>query len=105
MVIVETSFFTRRIVELMPDEDYRALQTVLLARPETGDIIRGSGGIGKMRWGVSGRGKRGGVGVIYYWAVAPEQILMLLVYAKNEAEDLTSDQLKVLRQVVEQEFS
>ena len=61
MVIVETSVFTRLIKELMSDEDYRALQEVLLTRPEVGDLIKGSGGLRKVRWSRGAKGKRGGV--------------------------------------------
>ena len=104
MVIIETSVFTRRITEMMSDEDYSEMQAALIARPDTGALMRGSGGIRKLRWAASGRGKRGGLRVIYYWAVSQDQILMLYVYPKNEMEDLTSDQLKILRQVVEKEF-
>ena len=104
MVIVETSVFTRRIIELMPDDDYRALQLALVVCPDAGDIVRGGGGIRKLRWGLPGRGKRGGVRIIYYWAVSQDQILLLLVYPKNETDDLSDQQLKVLRQVVAQEF-
>ena len=104
MVIVETSIFTRQLVKLLPDEEYRQLQIELIRRPEMGAIISGSGGLRKVRWSLSGRGKRGGARVIYYWAVSQEQILMLLIYAKNEQDDLTKDQLKVLRAVVESEY-
>jgi len=104
MVIIETSIFTRRITEMMSDEDYSEMQASIIARPDTGALMRGSGGIRKLRWAASGRGKRGGLRVIYYWAVSQDQILMLYVYPKNEMEDLTSDQLKILRQVVEKEF-
>ncbi len=79
MVIVETSTFTRRVQELLSDEDYRKLQTVLINRPNTGAIIPGSGGLRKVRWALSGRGKRGGVRVIYYWAVRRGRVPM-----KNE---------------------
>jgi len=65
-------------------------------RPDAGDLIPGGGGLRKIRWSAQGRGKRGGVRVIYYWAVRQEQILMLLMYAKNERDDLTVEQLKVL---------
>jgi hypothetical protein len=66
MVIIETSVFTRLIQELMSDEGYRALQEVLITRPESGDLIKGSGGLRKIRWKLEGQGKRGGVRVIYY---------------------------------------
>ena len=77
---------------------------ILLARPGAGDLIPRSGGLRKIRIAASGRGKRGGARVIYYWVVAKEQIYMLLAFAKNAQEDLTEEQLKVLRALVRQEF-
>ena len=105
MVIVETSIFTRQVTELLADDEYRALQTALVTRPALGPIIRGSGGLRKVRWGMSGRGKRGGVRGIYYWAVQQERLLMLLLYAKSERDDLSPEQLRLLRQIVEEEYS
>ena len=67
-------------------------------------VIPGSGGLRKIRWASSGRGKRGGVRIIYYWAVELEQLLMLFVFAKNERDDLTPDQLKILKTIVEDEY-
>jgi len=101
MLILETKIFTRLITRLMDDDHYRELQEVLIGSPETGDVIPGSGGLRKIRWGIAGRGKRGGVRVIYYHVNAADRIYMLYVYAKNEAEDLTRDQLKALRKIVE----
>jgi len=86
------------------DEEYRSLQNILAEKPDSGDIIQGGGGIRKVRWGASGRGKRGGARVIYYWATQHDQIFMLYAYAKNERDDLTKDQLSVLRTVVFAEF-
>lgn len=105
MVIIETSVFTKKIKTLLNDDDYRMLQGYLVDMPGSGDIVQGSGGIRKIRWGIKGRGKRGGVRVIYYWAVRHDQIFMLYVYAKNERDDLTKDQLLVLRKTVELEFN
>ena len=104
MVIVETSIFTRRVMELLPDDEYRELQATLVDRPDAGPVIPGSGGLRKIRWSTSGHGKRGGSRIIYYWATAQERILMLFIYAKNESDDLTPDQLKMLRQIVENEY-
>jgi mRNA-degrading endonuclease RelE of RelBE toxin-antitoxin system len=104
MVIIETSIFTRQVQALLDDDDYRRLQIVLVIRPDAGDIIPGSGGLRKIRWGAPGRGKRGGVRVIYYWAVSQDRILLLLIYAKTEQDDLTAAQLKVLRRMVEEEY-
>ena len=104
MVIIETSVFTRRITALLSDDEYRELQATLVERPKAGPVIPGSGGIRKLRWSASGRGKRGGARVIYYWATEQEHLLMLFIYAKNESDDLTQDQIKTLRQIVEREY-
>lgn len=85
----------------MGDDHYRELQEALIRNPDVGDVIPGSGGLRKLRWCLAGRGKRSGVRVIYYRVMTAEQIYMLYVYAKNETEDLTRDQLKVLRKIVE----
>jgi len=104
MVIIETSIFTRQIKALMHDDDYAAFQTDLADRPDMGACIPGSGGIRKIRVAAKGHGKRGGARVIYYWAVTENQIFMLLAYAKNERENLTNEQLKILKRLVEEEF-
>lgn len=104
MVIIETSIFTRRVQELLTDEEYRALQEVLMSRPEAGRVIVGSGGLRKVRWGLGSRGRRGGVRVIYYWAVEQAQLLMLFIYPKNERDDLSTAQLKTLRKIIEEEY-
>lgn len=96
--------FTRAVTRLLSDESYRKFQTALLADSEVGDRIQGSGGLRKVRWGGEGRGKRGGVRVIYMWIEKRELLLMLLMYSKNEQGDLTPEQLRVLKKVVEQEF-
>ncbi len=101
MVIVETPTFTRLIKELMSDEDYRALQETLVSRPDAGDLIRGSGGLRKIRWSLEGRGKSGGVRAIYYWVVSDDHIRMLYVYPKGKQENLTREQLKRLKVIVE----
>jgi hypothetical protein len=104
VIFVETQVFTRQIKELVEDDEYRLLQLRLVANPDTGDLIPRSGGLRKIRLGVTGRGKRGGARVIYYWVTAKSQIYMLLAYAKNAQEDLTEQQLRVLRALVKQEF-
>jgi len=104
MVIIETSVFTRRVQTLLDDDNYRRLQTVLVLRPDAGDLIPGGGGLRKIRWGIKGRGKRGGVRVIYYWVVKQDRILMLFIYAKTEQNDLSAEQLKILRQIIEEEY-
>ena len=104
MVIIETPIFTRRIQAILSGEEYRLLQAQLVQKPDAGKIIPGSGGLRKLRWSASGHGKRGGARVIYYWFVSPEVILMLFAYPKNERDDLTPEQLKQLKKVVEGEL-
>jgi mRNA-degrading endonuclease RelE of RelBE toxin-antitoxin system len=104
MKIIETSIFTRRLKTFLPDEDYRSLQNTIIINPEKGKIISGSGGLRKIRWSIPGKGKSGGVRIIYYWIKSKEIILMLLIYAKNEQDDLSSEQLKILKSLVDKEL-
>jgi hypothetical protein len=80
------------------------LQNKLVKDPECGNIIPGSGGLRKVRWSLSGRGKRSGSRIIYYWCLSDEKLLMLFAYAKNERDNLSQKQLKILRKIVEEEF-
>lgn len=104
MLIVETPVFTRQVLAAMPDEDYRELQLSLVMNPERGVVIRGSSGLRKLRWGAEGRGKRGGVRLIYYYVPRRRLILMLFLFAKNEQDDLTPEQLRRVKAVVDQEL-
>lgn len=85
----------------MSENDYRELQNLLVSNPGAGDMISGGGGLRKIRWTGSGRGKRGGTRIIYYWWI-PDKLMMLFSYKKNEAGDLTARQVKQLRAVVEE---
>jgi mRNA-degrading endonuclease RelE of RelBE toxin-antitoxin system len=101
VIFVETLTFTKRVLRLLDDESYGALQTHLAKYPDAGDVIRSSGGLRKIRWAAKGHGKRGGVRVIYYWWMNQERISMLFIYPKNEMDDLSAEQLKLLRQALE----
>ncbi len=101
---IETPIFSSDLQELLPDEDYRALQLALALRPEQGPLIPGGGGLRKLRWALPGRGKRGGLRVIYFWEPSEDLIYLLFLFAKNEQEDLTAAQLKMLRQIIEKEL-
>lgn len=104
MVIVESPIFQKQIICTLSDEDYRLFQSMLLKRPDAGRIITGSGGLRKVRWAAQGHGKRGGLRIIYYWFSARGTILLLFVYPKNAQENLTPDQLKQLKKVIEEEY-
>ena len=102
MEFIETPTFTRLILALMDDDDYACLQAALALRPDLGSVIPGGGGIRKTRWAGSGRGKRGGLRIIYYWQTADDRIWMLLAYPKSESDNLSREQLRQLRILVKE---
>jgi len=104
VLFVETPVFTGLVRKALDDDAYRALQITLLLRPEQGALIAGSGGLRKIRWGAEGRGKRGGLRVIYFWEKARQTCYMLFLYRKNEQGDLTADQVRSLARLVREEF-
>jgi len=102
LLLVETRIFTAQVIELLSDEEYRALQLELAARPEAGSVIPGSGGLRKLRWSRAGSGKRGGVRVLYLHRGASERIYLVYLFAKNERADLSPKQLRRLRAALEE---
>ena len=102
MLFIETSEFTKHLRSHLDDDSYAALQVFLSAYPDAGDIIRGSGGIRKIRWRSKKRGKRGGSRVIYYWHVAEDHIYLLTLYGKGVKDDLTPAERAAWRKVVEE---
>lgn len=96
---IELQGFSKRRRELLPDDEYREFQETLINEPDIGDTIAGTGGFRKVRWSRSGMGKRGGVRVIYYNVTSNGRIYLALVYPKNEQDNLTEEQKKLLRQL------
>jgi len=94
MVFIEASTFTKLISKYLSDDEYMALQWYLMTYPGAGDIVRGSGGVRKIRWKKKGTGKRGGVRIIYYWRKAADEIWLLTIYAKSEKTTIPSHILK-----------
>lgn len=101
MVFIETSVFTRQVAELLSDEEYASLQAYLADSPTAGNVIQGTGGLRKLRWAAMGKGKRGGVRVIYFHVVAASQVRLLLMYRKGIKDDLTAAEKAWLRSIVE----
>jgi len=97
MELIETPIFTRKITGILSDDEYREMQWALAINPEMGPVISGGGGLRKLRWSASGKGKRGGMRVIYYVYARNQKIYLLYPYKKSEQEDLTHEQLKILR--------
>jgi len=102
--LIETRVFTKQVGALLSDEEYAEFQSRLAANPQLGALIRGGGGIRKVRVGVGSRGTRSGARVIYYWAVRRDVILLLYAYVKNRAADLTPKQVSQLAKAVKEEF-
>ena len=98
---VETKLFTRLVKEYLSDDEYSRLQHKLLADPEAGLVIPGSGGIRKLRWGAAGRGKRGGIRVMYFLRTRQGQIWMLTLYAKNVVESIPANVLKQIKDEID----
>lgn len=98
----ESTHFTQDVYRYLTEDDYLALQQFLLEYPSEGDLIVGSGGLRKLRWRAPGRGKRGGTRVIYYWADARGYIFLLDIYPKNKKDDLTAEEIKQLRGIVQE---
>lgn len=102
MEFIETKLFTKLIYGYLIDDEFSDLQIVLACSPEIGDIIRNTGGLRKVRWKAKGKGKRGGVRIIYYWYKSANKIFLLTIFAKNEVSDLSARERKVLKQLVEE---
>lgn len=106
LVFLETPSFTRLLGDYLTDESYRALQRVLMENPEIGDVMPGTGGFRKVRWEDArrGKGKRGGLRVIYYYLTGDRQIWFFTLYDKGEAADLTAEEKKILKKAIQAEL-
>ena len=102
MIFIESPAFTEDVKRLLTDESYAGLQLYLAQYPFTGDLIKGTGGLRKVRWASGGKGKSGGVRVIYFYALADAQIRMILIYKKGVKDDLTPKEKKLLRKLNEE---
>lgn len=103
MIFIETSTFTKLLPNYLSDEGYRALQMYLMQKPDAGDIVRGSGGVRKVRWSLEGRGKSGGVRVIYYWRKSDHEIWMLTIYSKSERSTISGHILRQIAKAIDNE--
>lgn len=103
MIFIEASTFTRLLPSYLNDDEYRGLQTYLMRKPEAGDLIRGSGGVRKVRWAPEGKGKSGGVRVIYYWKRPDDEIWMLTIYSKSERSTIPGHVLKQIAEAIDHE--
>lgn len=105
-IFFETTVFTKTVSNYLSDDQYKELQNFMLCSPECGDVMPRTGGFRKLRWTDEGRGKgkRGGLRVVYYWLGRDKQFWMFAIYDKNEMENLTSAQEKKLKQAIQTEL-
>jgi len=94
MIFIETSTFTKLIGKYLSDDEYLGLQKFLLKYPDTGKVIRGTGGVRKVRWAIAGKGKSGGVRVVYFWKNRDDEIWLLTIYRKSDRETIPSHILR-----------
>ena len=99
MEFIEATAFTKYVYDYLSEDEYLGLQSFLLQYPEAGKIVRGSGGVRKVRWAMAGKGKSGGVRLIYYFKKQNDEIWLLTIYRKNEAESIPAH---VLRQIAKE---
>lgn len=107
LLFFETPLFSRLLPNYLENKEYRELQIALLENPQMGDVMPGTGGFRKMRWQDSrrGKGKRGGLRVIYYYLIADQQIWFFSLYDKDEATNLSNDEKKFLKQAIQKELA
>ena len=105
-VFVELPAFARFRSDYFDDQGFRGLQAAMMANPEAGDVIEGTGGLRKLRHGdpLRGKGKRGGLRVIYYWLSAGRQFWLFTLYDKDELKDLSAEEKKVLKGMLKAEL-
>jgi len=101
VIFIETPIFTEDLSHLLSDDEYTAFQKYLAGNPLAGRVIQNTGGLRKIRWAAGGKGKRGGVRVIYYHVTSDAQIRLLLIYKKGIQDDLSVEQKKILRHINE----
>lgn len=101
VIFIEAPIFSKMVYSYLSEDEYAALQWTLILKPETGEVIPGSGGLRKMRWNTGRKGKRGGNRVIYYRQTAKGEIWLLTIFAKNEADNIPAHILRKIKEAME----
>lgn len=100
--ITELSLFSKKSKKILGEQEIKELHLYISENPTKGDVISGTGGLRKMRWSASGKGKRGGARIIYFYHVVGTTVYLMSCYAKNEKTDLSSSDKKMLKSIIEQ---
>lgn len=101
VTFVESPLFTKQVHDYLQDDEYRVFQAFLAANPDAGDVVRGSGGVRKVRWSRRGTGKSGGVRVLYFARTEAGEIWLLLIYSKSAIDTIPGNILKALKEEME----
>ena len=101
VTFVESPLFTKQVHDYLTDSEYGCFQEYLASNPEMGDVVRGSGGVRKIRWSRRGTGKSGGVRVLYFARTEAGEIWLLLIYAKSAVDSIPGYILKILKEEME----
>jgi mRNA-degrading endonuclease RelE of RelBE toxin-antitoxin system len=99
--VVETPTFSRLAEDYWTEKERNDFVSFVATNPEAGDVVPGSGGVRKVRWSYGGRGKRGGVRVIYYNRLANGEIWLLLIYGKSVRDNIPAHVLRQIREEIE----
>lgn len=99
--VIETPLFQRLADDYWTEEERSSFVSFIAAHPEAGEVVPGSGGVRKVRWGIAGRGKRGGVRVIYFNRLSSGEIWLLVLYAKARAENIPAHVLRQIKEEIE----
>lgn len=100
---IETPFFAKAVERYLDDDEYAELQAHLNKNSEAGVVVPGSGGVRKLQWAAEGRGKRGGLRIIYFVRLARGHIWMLTIYGKNVTENIPAHTLRAMKKAIEDE--
>lgn len=101
MQFIELPLFTKYLDKYLTSNEYTGLLEFLMVHPQFGDLIPRGGGIRKIRWQAKGKGKRGGVRIIYFYSMKKNKIILMLIYSKNEMSNISAETLKRLRKRLE----
>ena len=101
MEFIETTIFSMYVYEYLSEDEYIGLQSLLVLYPKSGKVVPGSGGVRKIRWALSGKGKSGGVRIIYYFKPNDNEIWLLTIYSKNEVENIPAHILRKIAKEIE----
>ncbi len=107
LVFIESRLFTRLLPDYMSDEDFRRMQQTLMDDPLRGDLMPGTGGFRKLRWRdpTRGKGRRGGLRIIYYYLLSDDQVWLVTIYNKNEMIDLSAEEKRALKRMLQAELA